>query len=56
MEPFGQVESTLSRKFDGTGLGLPLTKSLVEIHGGELVVNSKQGMGTKVTIKLPRSQ
>ena len=53
MAPFGQVESTLTRKIAGTGLGLPLTRSLVELHGGSLVVQSKQGMGTKVTIKLP---
>jgi signal transduction histidine kinase len=53
MAPFGQVESILTRKFAGTGLGLPLTRSLVEIHGGELVIQSKQGLGTKVIIKLP---
>ena len=53
LEPFGQVESILTRKFDGTGLGLPLTRSLVEIHGGELTIRSKQGMGTKVTVRLP---
>ena len=51
MAPFGQVESTLTRKFAGTGLGLPLTRSLVELHGGSLVVQSKQG--TRVTIKPP---
>lgn len=53
MEPFGQVESILTRKFDGTGLGLPLTRSLVEIHGGHMSIQSKQGLGTKVTIRLP---
>ncbi|NQU70491.1 MAG: PAS domain-containing sensor histidine kinase, partial [Rhodospirillales bacterium] len=53
MAPFGQVENILTRKFDGTGLGLPLTRSLVELQGGELRLQSKQGMGTKVTIKLP---
>jgi signal transduction histidine kinase len=53
MAPFGQVESILTRKFDGTGLGLSLTRSLVEIQGGEFVIQSKQGLGTKVVIKLP---
>jgi PAS domain S-box-containing protein len=53
MAPFGQVENIMTRKFDGTGLGLPLTRSLVEIHGGELRVRSKQGLGTKVIVRLP---
>lgn len=53
MAPFGQVENILTRKFDGTGLGLPLTRSLVELQGGELRLLSKRGMGTKVTIRLP---
>ena len=53
LAPFGQVESTLTRRFDGTGLGLPLTRSLVELHGGRLILRSKRGWGTKVTILLP---
>jgi PAS domain S-box-containing protein len=52
--PFGQVDSTLSRKYEGTGLGLPLTKSLVEIHGGTLTLESKVGRGTTVTVRMPR--
>ncbi|MGH6870129.1 MAG: ATP-binding protein [Rhizomicrobium sp.] len=52
-ERFGQVDSRLSRKYEGTGLGLPLAKQLVELHGGTLVLESKAGSGTKVTICLP---
>ncbi len=36
LAPFGQIDSDLNRRYEGTGLGLPLTKSLVEIHGGSL--------------------
>jgi len=50
---FGQVESDLNRKYEGTGLGLPLTVALVKLHGGELELNSVLGTGTTVTISLP---
>ena len=53
LTPFGQVDSELSRKFDGVGLGLPLTKAMVELHGGSLEVVSEVGVGTTVTIDLP---
>ena len=53
LTPFGQVDSSLSRKHDGTGLGLPLTKSLVEMHGGSLDLQSEPGAGTTVTVRLP---
>ena len=53
LEPFSQVDSELSRKYDGTGLGLPLTKSLVEIHGGSFDLQSKLGVGTTVTARFP---
>lgn len=53
MEPFGQVESGLSRKYEGTGLGLPLTKSLVELHGGTLKITSAPGEGTTVEVHFP---
>ncbi len=53
MERFGQVDSGLQRKFEGTGLGLPLTKSLVDAHGGGLEVESEVGAGTKVTVRFP---
>jgi signal transduction histidine kinase len=53
LEPFGQVESALSQKHQGTGLGLPLTKELAELHGGSLTMESNVDVGTTVTITLP---
>jgi two-component system cell cycle sensor histidine kinase PleC len=50
---FEQVDMALSRKNGGTGLGLALTKSLVEMHGGRLEIDSEEGRGTIVTIFLP---
>ncbi len=55
-QPFIQADSSLSRKYDGTGLGLPLTKSLVELHDGELELKSKEGTGTTVKIILPKER
>lgn len=51
---FGQAHS--QAKYGGTGLGLPLSKMLVELHGGELRLESLKGVGTKVTIMLPTSR
>jgi PAS domain S-box-containing protein len=53
LSPFGQVESAFSRTHHGTGLGLPLAKSLAELHGGELNLESAPGVGTTVTVSLP---
>jgi len=53
MERFGQVDGSYSRKFQGTGLGLPLTRSLTELHGGKFRITSEKGVGTKVTVKFP---
>ena len=53
MEPFGQVDNPINRKYRGTGLGLPLTKGLVELHGGSFQLESTPGVGTTVTIRLP---
>ena len=53
LAPFGQVDSTLSRKFEGTGLGLPLVKSMIELHGGTLRLDSTLGVGTTVTVAFP---
>jgi two-component system cell cycle sensor histidine kinase PleC len=53
LAPFGQVDSTLSRKYEGTGLGLPLTKKFVELLGGELRLDSELNKGTTVTVFLP---
>ena len=53
LEPFGQVDSEMARKHMGTGLGLPLTKELAELHGGSLTMESAAQVGTTVTILLP---
>jgi len=51
--PFGQVDSQIARKHEGTGLGLPITRSLVRLHGGELTIESAPGKGTTVTAEFP---
>ena len=56
MIPFSQVESSLSRKHAGTGLGLPLVKSLVELHDGSFELNSCEGEGTTAVVRLPRGR
>lgn len=53
LSPFGQIDGKLNRKNDGTGLGLPLAKSLVELHGGSLDLQSQVGIGTTVTVRFP---
>ena len=53
MVQFGQVDSCLNRKEEGTGLGLPLTMGLVELHGGMLDIISEKGVGTTVTLTFP---
>ena len=54
MQPFTQIDNSLSRRFDGTGLGLPLTKALVELHSGELKLHSERGVGTTASVALPQ--
>ena len=56
LAPFGQVDSRLSRKYDGVGLGLPLTKCLVELHGGSLEITSECERGTVVTVLFPKER
>jgi signal transduction histidine kinase len=56
MERFGQVDAYVSRKCEGTGLGLPLAKQLVEIHDGVFDIRSEPGVGTTVTITFPRER
>ena len=53
LEHFGQVDSRLARKHDGTGLGLPLCQKLMELHGGTLELESTPGAGTTVTLTFP---
>jgi PAS domain S-box-containing protein len=53
LQPFRQVESALSRTQEGTGLGLPLAKALVELHGGTFVIESAPAEGTTVRIRFP---
>ena len=53
LAPFGQIESSLSNKTQGTGLGLPLAQALVHLHGGSLTLESAPGCGTTATIRLP---
>ena len=53
LEPFRQLESSLTRSFEGTGLGLPLTKAFLELHGGHMEIDSEAGQGTKVSLVLP---
>ncbi len=52
-QPFQQVDGSLSRKHEGTGLGLALTKKLAELHAGTVVMRSKEGEGSLFTICLP---
>ncbi len=53
LAPFQQIDSALNRKYEGTGLGLPLAKRLVELHGGSLDLQSEVGVGTTVTARFP---
>lgn len=55
LTPFAQIDSKLARAYEGTGLGLPLAKSFVELHGGTLTVGSAPGVGTTVTVRFPGS-
>ena len=52
LSPFSQVDSSLSRRYEGTGMGLPLCKSIIELHGGRLEIVSAPGQGTTVTVLL----
>ena len=54
LEPFRQIETGLNRKYDGTGLGLPIAKALCEAHNGSLKIESALHRGTEVTISLPK--
>jgi two-component system cell cycle sensor histidine kinase PleC len=51
--PFGQVDGSRARWREGTGLGLPIARSLIELHGGQVKITSEKGRGTEVGILLP---
>ena len=53
LKPFEQVDSAFNRKYEGTGLGLPIVKSLIELHGGDLQMRSQPGVGTSATLRFP---
>jgi two-component system cell cycle sensor histidine kinase PleC len=55
-EPFEQIHDQLNKKHEGTGLGLPISISLVEMHGGRLEISSRKGEGTRVRVLLPRTR
>lgn len=54
--PFTQIEDSYVRRHEGAGLGLPLSKQFVELHGGSLIIESTAGHGTAVTIRLPKER
>jgi signal transduction histidine kinase len=56
LQPFTQLDNRLARQYEGTGLGLPLTRSLVELHGGTLRLESAVSEGTTVTVSFPPSR
>ena len=53
LAPFGQVDSALAREHQGTGLGLPLVKAMIELHGGRIEIQSELGRGTAVILHFP---
>jgi len=55
-EPFGRVDNKLARRQEGTGLGMPLARAMIELHQGTLSVASTPGVGTRVTIEFPRAR
>ncbi|MBT6241077.1 MAG: PAS domain S-box protein [Rhodospirillaceae bacterium] len=56
LSTFGQVDSGLDRKHEGTGLGLPLTKRLMELHGGTMEIKSEKGHGTSIMVIFPKER
>ncbi|HEY1503967.1 MAG TPA: ATP-binding protein [Stellaceae bacterium] len=53
LEPFRQVENALTKKFEGTGLGLPIARRLVELHGGRMEITSAKHVGTSIRAYFP---
>ena len=53
LSPFEQVADHLTKENEGTGLGLPIARALIELHGGNLTLSSDLGIGTTVALRLP---
>jgi signal transduction histidine kinase/sensor domain CHASE-containing protein len=53
LAPFGQIDSQFTRKYEGTGLGLPIVKGIVELHGGTIEIESEPSLGTRVIVHIP---
>jgi len=56
LAPFGQADSGMARRYEGSGLGLPLSRNLMELHGGALHLDSTLGEGTVVTLRFPKER
>ena len=52
--PFEQVENQFTKTKSGSGLGLAISKSLIELHDGQVLIDSTEGKGTTVSVKLPK--
>jgi len=55
-QPFTQVDSSLARRYEGTGLGLPLAKNLASLHGAEIEMKSRPKRGTTVSVTFPAAR
>ena len=53
MRPFGQIDTAFNKRYEGTGLGLPIAYALARMHGGDLRIDSQKGAGTRVSVILP---
>ena len=53
LQPFRQIDGALNRRYEGTGLGLPLARAFTELHGGRLEIDSAPGIGTTMRLILP---
>ena len=56
LTPFGQIENKMTATHDGTGLGLPLAKAMMELHDGTLAISSMPSCGTRIVLNFPASR